>query len=513
MNETEGRNSTILNGASGLTFTLKYGRLSPRCEKCKTKFDQAALHAAVPSGRFACPQCGTPVAVRVAPAWLQELQPLATLIVGETLAVAHATSDSNSGKPIAIHCIQCGAQMQIDGKERLFNCQYCRGQIYLPDDLWLRIHPTVTTDPWFVVFDLGDSVGVVSGDGANGIETLYSIAVEPYGNMIVMYEADDKGDAGHCCRVASVNKRGLMKWVQDGIEFSDDAWIVSSPVDGNLLLVDPKKHTARWIHSQTGDPIRTIGNKLADAARAERGRDEDEGDDGRVFDPYDAKSVMVDWDGTIVVRKRYRGNSDEALKRFAPDGSAIPLWPGRLASLGDYASWEQLPARVQVPPDYTTVVTGWDGFTYIVGKQAIAKLQRDGSLLGVVTLSREIVEEIQALGVDRSGVCYALFQHAQRIGDSRYHDILRIEPTGNFTVWIGPHAAASPSQLGPSDGKMAVFPDGTLYVGDGADSLRIIAPNGQTIWRSVGTIESDENEARRLAERRKPKRVARDLDG
>ncbi len=505
MKETEGRNSTIMGGNG--TFTLTYGRLTPRCAKCKSPFDDAALKNAAPSGRLTC-ACGTSTSVRVAPPWLREMQPLATMIVGETLAVTHAAPmNAVANKPTAIHCIQCGAQMQIDGKERLFNCRFCNGQVYLPDDLWLRLHPATTNEPWFVVLDLGDSMGIISGDGPNGIDSLHAIAVEPHGNMILLYEGDEKGDAGHSSRIASVDKRGLIKWVQDGIEFSEYSWVVTSPHDGNLLLVDRHKHTARWINSFTGAPIRTIGDRSRDGAEVS-----DDGDDGRVFDPHDAKSVMVDWDGSIVVRKRYAGNSSEGIKRFAPDGSPMPLWPGRLARLGEYAEWTALPHGVQTPPDYTTMVTGWDGFTYIVGKKAIAKLQRDGSVLGVVQFAEEIVDEIKAFGVDRQGVAYALFEHVERIGDSQYTDVLRIEPNGRYGVWLGPHNPASPSHIDSSDRYMAVFPDGTLYIGHGESSLRIIAPDGRTLWRSVETISSDEYDLKEIAERRKPKRVARDLN-
>ncbi|MEO6420630.1 MAG: hypothetical protein ABIP39_14550 [Polyangiaceae bacterium] len=503
MKETEGRDSTLMLGGSG-TFTIKYGRLTPRCAKCKTKFDDAALKGALPSGRITC-TCGTQTSVRQAPPWLRELQPLASMVVGETLAVTSAAPQA-ANKPTAIHCIQCGAQMQIDGKERLFNCRFCNGQVYLPDDLWLRLNPATTNEPWFVVIDMGDSLGLISGDGPNGVDSLHSIAIEPHGNMILVYEGDAKGDAGHESRIASVDKRGLIKWVQDGIEFSEYTWAVTSPHDGNLLLIDRQKHTGRWINSFTGAPIRTIGNRHLD------GTDERTEDDGRVFDPFDAKSVMVDWDGSIVVRKRYAGNSDEALKRFAPDGSPIPLWPGRLARLGEYAAWDALPHCVQVPPDYTKLVTGWDGFTYIVGKQAIAKVQRDGTVLGVVQFAPELVQEIQAFGVDRNGVAYALFEHAEDIGDSSYRDILRVEPNGRYGVWLGPHAPASPSHIDSSDRYMAVFPDGTLYIGHGESSLRIIGPDGRTIWRSVETISSDEYDIEQLAERRKPKRVVRDMN-
>ena len=38
----------------------------------------------------------------------------------------------------------------IDGEDRIVICEYCETNVYLPDDLWLRLHPAKKKNRWFV---------------------------------------------------------------------------------------------------------------------------------------------------------------------------------------------------------------------------------------------------------------------------------------------------------------------------------------------------------------------------
>ena len=88
--EKEGRNSTSM-GKYG-TMQLKYGRLHPRCAKCKADFDDDALVRAASKGKIHCGQCGVATAVRAAPAWLSAIFPAVMLLAGETVATTRAAS-------------------------------------------------------------------------------------------------------------------------------------------------------------------------------------------------------------------------------------------------------------------------------------------------------------------------------------------------------------------------------------------------------------------------------------
>jgi len=54
---------------------------------------------------------------------------------------------------IVFTCPQCGGALKIDGSERMPVCQFCNTNVYLPDDLWLRMHPAKMKVRWYVACD------------------------------------------------------------------------------------------------------------------------------------------------------------------------------------------------------------------------------------------------------------------------------------------------------------------------------------------------------------------------
>jgi hypothetical protein len=143
--EGEGRNSTIFG-----TFntSLLYGRLQVRCEKCKTPIEVRADVG--PGYTHTCGKCGLETNVSPVPAWLAgEFPGILHLVAAE---VQGAEEESAVSGPVALSCPQCGGSLVVDGKDRLVPCEYCKVNVYLPDDLWLRLHPVKTKTRWFVAF-------------------------------------------------------------------------------------------------------------------------------------------------------------------------------------------------------------------------------------------------------------------------------------------------------------------------------------------------------------------------
>jgi len=145
--EGEGRNSTIFG-----TFntTLLYGRQRPRCGKCKTNFELPKDLAA--PAELVCHKCSEKSPCSPSPAWLQALYPGVLAFVGALVMDQSAGKEIAVSEPIIFLCPKCGGSLSIDGKERLVKCQFCTSQIYLPDDLWLMLHPAKVKERWYAVF-------------------------------------------------------------------------------------------------------------------------------------------------------------------------------------------------------------------------------------------------------------------------------------------------------------------------------------------------------------------------
>jgi DNA-directed RNA polymerase subunit RPC12/RpoP len=144
----EGSNSNIF-GHFNMRMTC--GRLDPYCIKCKRDFDMKDEYTE--PATITCPDCGTVSPVFPASDWFREAVPGATLIVGAwPEGKSGPESDEKKSQPVAYSCPQCGGSLMINGEERLIQCQYCSTNIYLPDDLWLTLHPAKTKTRWFIGF-------------------------------------------------------------------------------------------------------------------------------------------------------------------------------------------------------------------------------------------------------------------------------------------------------------------------------------------------------------------------
>ena len=144
----QGTQSTIFGH---FNMSLLYGNLVPYCPACKKDFDSTADRS---GETLKCSDCDGTIPYRDAPQWLRELIPVVKLIAG-----APGEQDGESGSmektgkaAIALTCPKCSAALFIDGSNRLVPCGYCGTGVYLPDDLWLRLHPAKKKSRWFIGF-------------------------------------------------------------------------------------------------------------------------------------------------------------------------------------------------------------------------------------------------------------------------------------------------------------------------------------------------------------------------
>ncbi len=152
----EGRNTTLMTGVG--TFQLQYGRLEPRCEACKTDVAMRFVHTHASRGFVACVGCGRWLSARALPPGLDSIVfKRVQYVIGED------TSQFSTGEPglqtpagtepVIFQCPQCGGALRVDGSTRTVPCEYCRSNLYLPDDLWNRLHPVKTVQRWFLWYN------------------------------------------------------------------------------------------------------------------------------------------------------------------------------------------------------------------------------------------------------------------------------------------------------------------------------------------------------------------------
>lgn len=149
----------------GMNEKIEYGNRPPRCQNCKTDFDAALLQAAVATQGFACRGCEQRIRVRKATSLALSLIHEADLLVHEDETGTGLQQDGvSSMEPVLFACLSCGAGLRVDGSTRTPKCSHCGTPNYLPDPLWLRLHPAVVSHAFFVTRDLAAKPPKVSAD-------------------------------------------------------------------------------------------------------------------------------------------------------------------------------------------------------------------------------------------------------------------------------------------------------------------------------------------------------------
>jgi len=143
-----GRNSTIFGE---FNTRLRYFNTPPYCPKCKLKLS-------IPDEdmkgkkKIICASCNDEKNISSVPSWLKRELPAAKFFVNAMMTEEdEPKTDLLEG--VALTCPRCGGSLIVDGKERIVPCDFCSLHVYLPDDLWLRLHPVLVKAEWFIIYD------------------------------------------------------------------------------------------------------------------------------------------------------------------------------------------------------------------------------------------------------------------------------------------------------------------------------------------------------------------------
>ena len=154
--EGEAQQTTVLAG--DLRYELAYGKRFPRCQKCKSElekdqyWDFGEILAAVPAGHIKCKRCGEPHTVRKEGEFVDKIVgPDVIALVGEI--EAPKADASKAGKVMMFACLACGAGLKADGSSRSVECTYCNADNFLPNELWMRLHPVPKPVVFFMLVE------------------------------------------------------------------------------------------------------------------------------------------------------------------------------------------------------------------------------------------------------------------------------------------------------------------------------------------------------------------------
>lgn len=154
----------------------------------------------------------------------------------------------SSSKPILFTCPSCAGNLEIDGTDRMISCKFCNSQIYLPDDLWFRLHPAKEVERWYMVLDEN---AVSLKDGLPEWYYLSDMISDKEGNVYFASAVESENDF----IVWSITRDLKTRWVRKGLVYDHEHTHIELAIDGNLYLWDEGKHSLLKLSSTDGTTI------------------------------------------------------------------------------------------------------------------------------------------------------------------------------------------------------------------------------------------------------------------
>lgn len=412
LKEGEGQTQTVMTGE--FTFQIMYGLQNPRCQKCKTYLLPEHMYDYAKTGYAVCGKCSNKVSVRTLPDELKDIFEGVKFLAGEDSDMFNTNKEGiktqNTGKPILFICPSCAGNLEVDGTDRMITCKFCSSQIYLPDDLWLRLHPVKTVGRWYLVFD-DKYVSAKPPDWYYFSDA----AIDSEGNSYIAAALDDNEKF----LLMSYAPDFTLRWRRDDLEYSyEKTHLVYAP-DSNLYMWDENKHSLLVLSAKDGKTI----NKIKGSENTET--------ESQPFNLKDAHELAIDTDGSIIVLK------DDKILRYSKDGKSIASWgegeekKSFLSKLfggstdddssPDTNELHNKPKHIDAEYNYVTV--GNDGFTYFMDKtssddSSIAKYSRDGKMLWNIVVPLE--QKTSKPCIDVNGNIYILGKIKENINLVKY---------------------------------------------------------------------------------------------
>ena len=152
--------STGAGGSSSIisrsNFKFEYKRFEPCCSGCNNKLDVGKVETGG-TEPLVCEKCGVKNNTFSCPEWLSKFKVndlhARQVFCAETEGFGDIVNEKQKIKPIAVNCVSCGAVLTIDTETpRNATCGHCDTVQYLPDGLFLALHPVKKIKKWYLRF-------------------------------------------------------------------------------------------------------------------------------------------------------------------------------------------------------------------------------------------------------------------------------------------------------------------------------------------------------------------------
>lgn len=141
-------------GASG--YKLEYSSAEPYCEECFAPAAISSIIEVIDSGKpYSCNACGHIMPIKTAGAEAKALHKNAIAVLNDAYGIDAGRGEAGKELVLVFKCMTCGSGLELSSKtERTMKCTYCSNENYLPDSIWLKLHPGEKAQPLFLLIDV-----------------------------------------------------------------------------------------------------------------------------------------------------------------------------------------------------------------------------------------------------------------------------------------------------------------------------------------------------------------------
>ena len=495
--ENDGTPSTILGARN---YKILYGRQNPKFLDTKTYMDFEEFNKAASSGKIINPKTNVAYSIRTVPENFKEVCPNVTYLLCEDFTQLPLYSGPSQvlehvpeGGLIPFNCPNCAGTLQIDGSERLFKCQFCATESYIPDETWQKLHPVKTKQRFYFLFDENSMVFNWDSDlwdmVADAEGTLY-VSVDP------TFNSDDK------LWILALKPDFTIKWKRNNLKFqttsSGGEAKLGLTANGELMIWSGDRNTMLLLSTVDGSEIKHIGKRC----------EESEKQNNTLMDFAQCRYVAADIDGNYfaLVNRNKKDSSNDSYYEFMvidKDGKLHKPWgmddsqnkgffgslKNTFSGMGEAPYFDKIKDKVYRTRESDVKISiGLDGSYYFLSYHNLVKYNRSGKQIYFIDISKGYIPH--KIAGDKQGNAYYLLEENDNI------KLIKISPDGSNTTTIIKSIMDGGSLC--QERMLALSANGTFYSAGYGGRIRKFNSDGKLLYASPKSLKEEKEVLKKI---------------
>lgn len=499
--ENEGTPSTIMGSR---TYKIMYGRQNPKFLDTKTYMNVDEIIKFTTAGKIINPETNIAYSIRPITEDMKEACPNVTHLICEDFTQLPSYSGPSEVLEAVVHgglipftCPSCAGTLQIDGSERLFKCQFCATESYIPDETWQKLHPVKTKQRFYFWFDEKK----LKFDWDSNV---YDVVADTYGTLYISLKPTFFSDDD--LWVVALNPDLTIKWKRNDLKFkthtSGGEAKLGLTLNGELMVWSKDRNAMLILSSADGSEIKRIGKKCEETEKIEM----------PVLDFTRCLYIAADIDGNYFayINREKRDSDSNYFYEFMKvdkDATIHNPWDSEenqskgffgslkkaFSGMSEAPYFDKLSDKATRCKDSEMIINvGQDGSYYFRHYDSMVKYNRSGKKIYFKEFKDGSIYH-NIIG-DRDGYAYFIFKS----NNSEKYQLMKISPDGsNVTTFI---KSVIDGGFMSEEDLLAISANGTIYCLGYSGCIRTFSADGNLIYASPQSLEDEADKKKEIAE-------------